>query len=115
VTQQHPLTPPPELLQKWWAETIDQPQADALFAACAAKWGADQELEACCDWFQEFYKTESWVKHDLEHFRSARRPKPLSLKQQALEALSKSYVEMWCVDMEADLAVIHAAIESLPD
>ena len=56
-------------------------------ATQAAQWGADQELEACCAWFQGFYKTESWVKGDLKHFRTTRRPKPPSLKEQALAIL----------------------------
>ncbi len=113
MTQQHPITPPPELLQKWWAETIDQPQADALFAACAAKWGADQELEACCEWFQEFYKTESWVKHDLKHFRAARRPKPPSLKEQALDELHLSFDRCYLKKGSAD--IIRRALEQLDD
>lgn len=53
------------------------------------KWAADMELEACCEWFREFYKTESWGKRDLGHFRAARRPKPPSEKEQALEALER--------------------------
>jgi len=47
-----------------------------------AQWGADQELEACCEWM----KLEG---HEYEHnvLFAARRPKPPSLKEQALEAL----------------------------
>ncbi len=49
-------------------------------ATQAAQWGADQELEACCE----------WLKADPElvnEFRAARRPTPPSLKEQALIAL----------------------------
>jgi len=85
MTNQHPITPPPELVEQW-AEHILTPEEGSLaldldwFATQAASWGSDQELDACCEWFQEFYKTESWVKHDLKHLRAARRPKPPSLK-----------------------------------
>jgi hypothetical protein len=93
MTNQHPITPPYELIEEW----IEQFKRDyptyyspvSKIATQAAQWGADQELEACCEWFQEFYKTESWVTHDLKHFRSARRPKPPSLKEQALKALEQ--------------------------
>ena len=77
----HPIMPTPDLVTKW--------KGDSFGYHAAACWGADQELEACCEWFQEFYKTESWVKHDLKHFRAARRPKPPSLKEQALEQLDQ--------------------------
>jgi hypothetical protein len=87
VNQNHPITPPPELVLEWQRETNHNEAMFPQVAAFAAQWGADQELEACCEWFQEFYKTESWVKHDLKHLRVARRPKPPSLKEQALEAL----------------------------
>jgi hypothetical protein len=91
MTQEHPITPPPELIEDWIeiAKPLPQrPPNPGELATLAARWGADQELEACCEWFQEFYKTESWVKHDLKHFRDARRPaSPPSLKEEALAAL----------------------------
>jgi hypothetical protein len=48
----------------------------------AAQWGADQELEACCEWL-------AYEGHEHEHLalRAARRPKPPSLKEQALNDL----------------------------
>jgi hypothetical protein len=47
----------------------------------AARWGADQELEACCEWLDGV--------GDLTlQLRAARRPKPPSLKEQALDALA---------------------------
>jgi hypothetical protein len=78
-----------------------------------AQWGADQELEACCEWFQEFYKTESWVTHDLKHLRAARRPKPPSLKEQALHALDHICVNhSKATDHEC---TIRRALEALPN
>jgi hypothetical protein len=106
-----PITPPPELVQRWYREADDQLAPYYVYiAARAAQWGADQELEACCAWFQEFYKTESWVKHDLKHFRSTRRPKPPSLKEQALaelDATERCY--------PADYSTIRKALEQLND
>ena len=44
-----------------------------------AQWGADQELEACCEWLG--YPVAA------RQLRSARRPKPPSLAEQGMEAL----------------------------
>ena len=118
MTNQHPITPPPELVREW-TQNRGHSCADELWdylAAQAAQWGADTELDACCEWFQEFYKTESWVKHDLKHFRAARRPKPPSLKEQALGALA-------CIAIGADstkeffqdIETIRRALEALPN
>jgi hypothetical protein len=41
-------------------------------------------------------------------------PEPPSLKEQALEAMSRCDSEMWCEEMEYDLAIIRTALESLP-
>ena len=47
MTTPNPITPPPELVQQW----VDQllPQGSMKAFTVAAQWGADQELEACCD------------------------------------------------------------------
>jgi hypothetical protein len=94
MTNQHPITPPIELVQQWlgiyFGTTVtgELSNVEIALATQAARWGSDTELEACCEWFQEFYKTESWVKHDLKHFRAARRPKPPTLNSIALQMLS---------------------------
>ena len=49
----------------------------------AAQWGADRELEACCSLL------ELSDKNVREFLQSARRLKPQSLKEQALEELSE--------------------------
>jgi hypothetical protein len=85
TNQQHPITPSLEQVHQW-ADMLNARSDHAVFSL-ATQWGADQEWEACCEWFQEFYKTESWVTRDLKHFRKARRPKPPSLKEQALAML----------------------------
>ena len=45
MTQQHPITPPPELVQQW----AHLPADWNTIAPLIARWGADQELEACCE------------------------------------------------------------------
>jgi hypothetical protein len=87
MTDNHPITPPPELVQQWWDGTHGALYEFEAVTTQAARWGSDQELEACCEWFQEFYKTETWVDLDLRTFRAARRPKPPSLKDRLTVAL----------------------------
>ena len=81
MVDQHPITPPPELVRQWLE---DGPEDGELgiskhIATQAARWGSDQELEACCKWLP---KLPPWSADDLRRYR---RPKPLSLKEQALE------------------------------
>jgi hypothetical protein len=110
TTNQHLITPPPELVQQW-VDMLATCTETKVFSA-AAQWGADQELEACCEWFQEFYRTESWVTHDLKHFRAARRPKPPSLKEQAIRELGGAYDRDKIDDTTYD--TIRRALEALP-
>jgi hypothetical protein len=63
---------------------------------------ADQELDACCEWLQLNYNYPL-VNHPL---RVTRRPKPLTLKEQALAALE---------DDDIDFYLIRRALEALPD
>ena len=46
TNQQHPITPPPELVQQWLRERPESEYAHTYIATQAARWGADQELEA---------------------------------------------------------------------
>jgi hypothetical protein len=102
----HPITPPPELVQQWRTEGYGLPGTISEYVATrAAQWGADQELEACCEWIP---KATPW---DAEQLRAARRPKPPSLKQQALEALDEEQAELSIQNYK----LIRAALESLPD
>ena len=109
TNEQHPITSPPEeLLDKWegkWHHYQGQYTYEMFIAEQAAQWGADQELEACCKWMRECgLHPEFW--RDL---RIARRPKPLSLKEQALEALDR----MDQLPTAESLALIREALEAL--
>ena len=82
MTNQHPiLFPPPELVREWENRIFDEQENVDVLLIEAYKAGADQELEACCKWLP---KLPPWSADDL---RRHRRPKPPSLKEQALKAL----------------------------
>jgi hypothetical protein len=84
MTQQ-PITPPPELVSKWCYEDGEEikssPRWFVSVCAKAAQWGADTELEACCEWLS--VPCPSYGRE----LRNARRPKPQSLKDRLTGAL----------------------------
>ena len=83
-----PITPPPELVQQWYQDADQQLAPYYVFVAhCAAHWAANQELEACCLLLDNGEYAASYGCHDGTSLRAARRPKPPSLKEQALTAL----------------------------
>ena len=110
----HPITPPPELVKEWVAEiwhegTTVQVAADNLHIATkAAQWGADQELEAMLAKLKALHLPDGYA----ARLRAARRPKPPSLKEQALEALD-AYDEDKIDDTTYD--TIRRALEALDD
>jgi hypothetical protein len=117
----HPITSPLELSDEQVGEwLIDDgypwdPSEQAVItittnrlknvARQAFQAGADQELEACCAWLP---KLSPWSGDDL---RRHRRPKPPSLKEQALEALDEEQAELSIQNYK----LIRAVLESLPD
>jgi hypothetical protein len=117
MTTPNPITPPPELVQQWANDSVPM-KADAMakdweiaFASRAARWGADQELEACCEWLAS--KTTSERK--IPELRAARRPKPPSLKEQALEQLREVNAMLQFQTTGGETSAIRRAIEALPD
>ena len=116
MTQEHPITPPSDLIQQWWDDTHGAFYEFEAVATQAARWGADQELEACCEWLVN-------EGHEYEHvaLRDDRRPKP-SLKKQALETLCSMQIDpCWIngINTNADLMskydIIRRALEQLND
>ena len=109
TNQQHPITPPPELVDQWTDKYQGHMPEWVLrhVAADAAQWGSDQELEACCEWF---------ILNNCDHIAkkliAARRPKPPSLKEQALEVVT-GLEKRW--DLQCDLALLRRALETLPN
>jgi hypothetical protein len=111
MTQQHPITPPPELVQQWREQAprcrdSGIAREDWLITR-AAQWGADQELETCCEWLDR----EGWS-GESRQLRAARRPKPPSLKEEALKALDH-ILNNSSTDLGGN--TIRRALEQLPD
>jgi hypothetical protein len=106
MTNQHPITPPLELVHQW-ADMLSS-HSDQVVFSLAARWGADQELEACVDWLIE-NQNPRWA-HVLQ---AARRPKPPSLKEQALARLAE--LESDEPGYGAGIATIRRALEALSD
>jgi hypothetical protein len=107
MTENHPITPPPELVRQWMERTEYDEHTwfyESYIAEQAARWGADQELEACCALMDDWGL-------DGEDLMLCRRPKPLSLKEQALEALDEEQAELSIQNYK----LIRAVLESLPD
>jgi hypothetical protein len=119
------LTPPPELVQQWDKGALGThcripPYGYSQFIANrAAQWGwdqrkpeiqaaADAELEACCEWFASKGYTVSL----RAALRAARRPKPPSLKEQALTALKDMNLSL---DDGHNASIIRQALEQLND
>ena len=75
------LIPPPELVQEW-RRTAPHPSNERehyhFIATSAAQWGADQELEACREWLNGGGYAGTGTS-----LRTARRPKPQSLAEEA--------------------------------
>jgi hypothetical protein len=116
----YPIIPPPELVQEWRksgpADAAVNNAYECHIATCAAQWGADQELEACCEWL----KAKHWIEPEFtDELRASRRAKPPSLKEQALQALSEAVKMADDVPPEgicSDQAnIIRRALEALPE
>jgi hypothetical protein len=120
--QQHPITPPPELVQQWTDEAMQGWRTNGIYerdiATLAAQWGADQELDACCKLFESnaVCGTKFQRRSSVRDIRDKRRPKPPSLKEQAFTAmlhLQKS-AETSMDTIEA-VHIICQALEQLPN
>ena len=110
----HAITPPPELVQQWMDDLYNAPgqfvsSDDKALSARAAQWGADQELEACCEALDMVNGSNYWS----QVLRSGRRPNPPSLKEQALLAIDTAVADD---RLSADVAsVVRRALEALDD
>ena len=107
MINQHPITPPTELVSMWRDLLASRSEEDVLIFA--TQWGADQELEACCKWLP---KLPPWSADDL---RRHRRPKPPSLKRVALLQLDTLNADLGLEGKGVDLSQIRRALEALDD
>ena len=111
MTEQHPITPPPELVEQW----CNNPRLtwlERLSLAYAA--GADQELEACCEWTSKYLPYLGDFPLPKDKLRAARRPKPPSLKEQALNLIT-NHECIGSILMTDDIKTIRLALEQLDD
>ena len=111
---EHPITPPDELVKQWVTEVWHEGTparlslSDMHIATQAARWGADMELDACCEYMhhEDFHGF-------AQELRAARRQKPPSLKKQALEILNLGH-EGWGLAND-DWQTLRCALEALPE
>jgi hypothetical protein len=109
------ITPPPELVEQWVTEVWHEGTparlslSDMHITTEAARWGADQELEACCEWLYM-----NGYNHVISaRLRDARRPEPPSLKEQALEQLRRVNAVLQFQATGGETSVIRRALEAL--
>lgn len=109
--EQHPITPPQSLINERKRKLQVGYDDDALFFA---RWGADQELEACINTIlvhPGFENPELFV----ELLRAIRRPRPPSLKERGREALHNILAAVTINPGGRELDVLKEIVESLPD
>ena len=132
MTDNHPITPPPELVQAFLRSNPFTPAEmtyEQFIATRFARWGADMELEACCQALYSRYDIPSCIPPKVaeemrDWLRDTRRPKPPSLKETLLARVARipgegsdaAYLRHW-VDNESQRLVdlLHEVFKSLPD
>jgi hypothetical protein len=89
MTEQHPITPPPELMMQWsetWHKAQVKHVSHVEFVAIeATRWAAEQQHEISRD----FLHSRGFNSIFLEDFDASCLNKPPSQKEQALEALGR--------------------------
>jgi hypothetical protein len=115
MTQEHPITPPPELVQQWWDGTHGALYEFEAVTTQAARWGADEQLEQDARWLDTcaLFSTHLTITPSGDALRQAMRSKPPSLKEQALVALN--VIEDKMLGPTTEEKLIRRALESLPD
>jgi hypothetical protein len=123
----HPITPPPELVQQWEDKySMHMPEWVLRHVAReSAQWGADQELEACCQHIRDhqwgFVEGPDGTKvHRAVDLQQSRRPKPPSLKEEAMQALCRfmageGHDDCTEEEIEDDFKTIRRALEALKE
>ncbi len=116
MTNNNPITPPPELVQQWKrsgpADAAVNNAYERHIATRAAQWGAYQELEACCEYL---VRCAQWEPEDVDELRAERRPEPPSMKEQALEIVRGTPVNSAGLYSYEHVEIIRRALEQLDD
>ena len=111
VIDPHPAILPADQLKKWEDKWFDEEEHADVLLIQAFQAGADQELEACCKWVSAVDGKYG------PRLRLARRPKPPSLKEQALAVLEEEpedAKELIVFDVD-QVKIIRRALEALND
>jgi hypothetical protein len=112
------ITPPHELICQWQSESpfkVISVEREDYMINRAARWAADQELDACCDWLEKGpygFSIAGSAPELTSILRTNRRPKPPTLKQKARESLKR--IQQFQATYQ-DIEVISSAIQALPD
>ncbi len=117
----HPVKVPPELVKEL-RNSVPHGIRNAVVtrelwlinSAYAA--GADQELEACCEWL----RSKDILEPAIDALRSARRPKPPTLAEQGLAVVRQlknlgSVVDLEGAETKQQLNVLEEAINRLAE
>ena len=117
----HPVKVPPELFTEWLNEALRHTSLNAkpgtvaaVMADKAAQWGADQELEACCEVVRSFWGDAA------DDLRIARRPLPPTLAEQGLAVVRQlknlgSAVDLEGAETKQQLNVLEEALNRLAE
>jgi hypothetical protein len=109
-----PITPPLELLKQWEDDWFEEREHADVLLIQAFQVGADQELEACCEWLKD-----EGCPGTVIDLRAARRPRPPNLKEQALSSLTRLVVDLDRANMRDQATIlegpIRRALEQLDD
>jgi hypothetical protein len=112
----HPIIPPPELVKQWIKECDLLQSFEQDIATRAALWGADQQLEACCEQLKSIPSPLGIPFGEMASnaLRNACRPEPpRSLKEQALSELNLTADPNGAELSRTQVELIRKALESL--
>jgi hypothetical protein len=117
------LTPPPELVGQWYdCATAAGPDYLQEIADRSAQWGADRQLEADAEWLDQnsLDALHLTITPTGKGLVEAMRPKPPSLKEQALNLLAKTNGPIMLGNpeyrlRESEVEIIRRALEQLED
>jgi hypothetical protein len=110
MTNQHPITPPLELVHQW--VNMLSSRSDHHVFSLASQWGADQELEACCEWLRA--NGYPGIAFELNNLRRPR-PKPPTDKELALAELDRLIARIPTEGAMTMAESIRKALEALPN
>ena len=107
------IYPPDHLLRKWESLIVDEEENVDVVLCEAFQAGADRELEACCEWLH----WQNLATHPdlIPSLRAARRPKPPSLKKQALSELNLTADPNGAELSRTQVELIRQALEAIND